>query len=561
MSDASSLMVVVDGASYAVTEIPAPDAPIVVQARDEILGGLRLDEMLPELYRSRALIDLARSGVGVDLVLNLNKPLSDIQIGLATACRTANRVIFELSTTVSELLGALHLSFSHLFAGRETITTGMLSKCSSFALKMAGQAGAVADDFEALGDQTLSVLGEVRDRQSVRADVREKLKKEQAELEVRSKETKKLIDELAAAKAELEEQYKEAKEAAEKHEGRAFGLAIVGAIFTPLAQGIGAFAGAYTGGPARAPGATKPKPSRPPELPPKPAAAGGSKRDPKAGGIAPKLGGDKKADQLKDAKPTAADDAKSSADPKVPTDTSATPSPIAGTGAGAGVRGAADGAQGVGDGASEASGTYERIAENYHKQKMFFLEKLQEAKKAEREAMAAVVGYAERMKNLKDEAEVNQCVLESLHQAVGALQRVVVVLRQAEDFWRRMASSFERLAKHELKSQIELYRQEISDAQERIALYLEDDFKRQLLGYLASWQALKLVARDYSAACLSIAEGVEEDYVKNLTEAQHRAAIPKLAEAVLAGAGPQLKLLEAEERELKAEVLALPKAA
>jgi hypothetical protein len=172
---------------------------------------------------------------------------------------------------------------------------------------------------------------------------------------------------------------------------------------------------------------------------------------------------------------------------------------------------------------------------------------LYDVRKQEREALAAIVDYAERMKNLKSQDDINRSVMDSLHQAVGALQRVVVILRQSQQFWRNMGVGFDNIAKSGLSDKIDAYRQIAGTDAERATLYLDPDFTREMIEYLAGWQALHLIAVDYADASQEVKDGIAVDYQKNLTPEEAAKAVPELAQMLIDLTTPAYEAAKTEE--------------
>ena len=103
--------------------------------------------------------------------------------------------------------------------------------------------------------------------------------------------------------------------------------------------------------------------------------------------------------------------------------------------------------------------------------------------------------------------------MASLFQAIGALKQISVVLRVSAMFWRQMAEHCKELASSDLKEKVTMFITE--PPEQRLVFFLEEDFKVQVVTYLAGWKAVELIAIDYGATCGRVRAQIQEDFKKN----------------------------------------------
>jgi hypothetical protein len=443
-------------------------------------------------------------------------------------------------------------------------------------------------------------LGSAETLRGVEKQKIDELKEKAAELEAKTANAQKLSELLAKAKTSLEMRYNEAKEKAESAENRAFALSMVSAIMQPLGEGLGAIAGAYARAqtPAALPMPT-PAPRQTPatstgaadqsqgksreQLQVEKEAAEGKLRqaeeqaklarqsvsdveieltrgteavavaEARLAGLAE---GAKERDEaqkaIADAKAAKAavedklrikQDAQKKAEAELATaKTGAASLDAAWQKLGGAV-------SQVGENLGQAGDSYFSLADEYRKEKTRYLELLMQKEDEERQALASIKEYAVRMKNIGEQEQTAAVTAAALFQAVGALKQVVVILREAARFWSNMAAACDRLADDKIKKDIEDFSG--LDLEERLELYREDDFKRQVVSYLAGWKALEVIAQEYARATGAIRDKVYADYGNYLDDDQARALASKLGGKLLDSTEADLSARESFRREIE----------
>jgi hypothetical protein len=210
----------------------------------------------------------------------------------------------------------------------------------------------------------------------------------------------------------------------------------------------------------------------------------------------------------------------------------------------------------VGDSTRQMSDDFYGLVESYRTERLRYLELMQDLLREERETLASIAEYAVRMTTLTEQIQIVKAARDSLHQAVGALKEIVAALRVTSTFWKQMANyCTTELDSSDLLDKIELFKDEPKE--DRIAIYVDDDFKLAVVCYLAAWKALELVAQEYSAVCAQVTGRIYEDFQKNPTIEESIRDTPKLAAELLASANTELEATDEMwsliESELEAE--------
>lgn len=569
--------VVIEGETYTMTEIPDEKSKLVQSERKRTLKTIKLDKVVKNLGLTGDLINLAYNSIPSKFG-ELRDAVMKLQDRFGGLCGKCTKQLDRLEEATRVILPNLSRVFKFLLQGKETTAVKFLQRCSEDARKLSTGMSGLATEFDELGDDTVAVLGSAETARGAEKQKIEELKEKAGEVEALTKRAKTLADLLADAKKKLEIKYEEAKEKAETAEDRAFALSMVSAILKPVAEGLGAVAGAYmkANSPASLPLPT-PTPSQ--QKDDTPVSDGPSKEElevdkddaeQKAAEAQDKA--DKAASDLADAETeleeaesavsaaqdkvdeaeedsdekseakdelTAANAAKKAADGKVSSlkeadkkakkalkkaRKKAAQLAAAWEKLGGSVGEAAENVGKIGD-------SYFALADEYRKEKMAFLKLLMKKEDEERQALVSIQEYAVRMKNIGEQTQTAEVTASALFQAIAALKQVVVVLRESAYFWSNMAEACDRLADTSVTKDIEDFQD--LDLEERLELYREAQFKEQVVRYYAGWRALEVIGREYAAETGSIREKVLDDFGTYLDDAGARQKAEQLGGKLL----------------------------
>lgn len=574
--------VMIGKTKYSMVSNPALDSEIVAEAIGNTLASIKLEQRCDDLSLTGDLIYCAYNGIDPKygdlraLVAGIHKSFVDLLL-------RSEHQMTELDAISGEILPDLSKVFRFLLSNKEDIAVKFLKNAADKAARLGEGMTALAREYQDLGVKAQNAVEMAERQQGMELQQIESLKAKLSDIRAENERALDLSQRLATAVKDLQVKYEEAKSKAESSENRAFALSIIGAIMKPLAEGVGAAAGAFAR--AQTPGLNLPMPT-PVQSP---TAAGANSKP----GAAPKtdaeakdekkskeaLGVDKeKADKAVEAakaevkdkaelvatKETAlvqakkdvatAEEAvkaagasdkdkkeKEAADAKMKADNVKAQLEIAEKTkkeadealkkAQARAKEIGDALEKIGKSLGEAGGNLSKMGENffdladsYRQEKVNFLKLMMEKQNEEDKTLADMKKYALQMKNIDMQTQTLAVTVEALFQAIGSLKRVVTNLQVAAQFWKNMADGCARLANPALANEIENYKD--LDAADKLALYAETEFKQSAVRHLAGWVGMQTIAKRYTSRMTSIRQGVSSDYGTYLgaEAARHKAA-------------------------------------
>jgi chemotaxis protein histidine kinase CheA len=602
------------GEKYSVAAIPDATSKLVLEARATILGELKLDDLLQNLKLVGKLLFVAYNGVAKEP--KLRGEISTLQISYMRLCADSQQAMGAFDRYCTKILRNLSDLFGYLMTGEEDTALLYIKYVGEIAQEMATTAGKLAEGFNGIYLQATQALAGAEVAKGTEEQKRQALELQKKDFEALTDKANKRTAEIAKSKERLQKLYDEAKEAAEKSENRAFTLAIVGAIMKPLGEGLGAFAGAMgsqklpptlpTGPPKTETTAGKSEEAAPKATPEaakaeeeatkakaeaKTAADAATKvtaeeaekkesaKQAEAKAKAAKTEAEEvKADSKPESEKTAAETKAQEAEAKAKAakseaeaaETKATEANTTAEAARvkaeeaaekhrtivAGLKGVGAALTSAGNSASEMGRSYADIAVEYNTEKRQHLKDMLEEMKAEREALASIAEYATRMKNLGGLVQVADLVIDALHQALGALKQIVVILSNASDLWKQMAQHCEQLSDDSggFKDKITLWRTRPN----RLELYLGARFVEDAVRQYANWKALQVVSKEYSSAADKVKLEVQVNITRNVSsEDMLKLAIAE-GKVLLASANEGLDALNKDEQEISKELAATP---
>lgn len=557
--------VMIGGKKYSMTASPGADSEIVDEAIRNTLASIKLEQMCDDLSLTGDLIYCAYNGIDPKygelraLVAGLHKSFVDLLL-------RSEHQMNELDAISGEILPDLSKVFRFLMSNKEDIAIKFLKNAADKAARLSSGMKELATEYAALGVKAQTAVELAEKQQGMELQQIEALKAKLADIRAENERATDLSQRLATAVKDLQAKYEEAKSKAESSENRAFALSIIGSILRPLADGVGAAAGAFARAqvpglnlpsPVPTPAGDKPAPSTNAGSGTKPAPAKSKealtvdkeKADAVVKGAEEKLeketkAADEKASDLKDAetKQTKAEteakkDGLSDKDKK-DKEAEAAKAKLAAedlkeqleileknkkdaadalAAAKAKAKEIGDAIENIGKAIGEAGSGIGKMGENffeladaYRQEKVNFLNLMMKKQEEEDKTLADMKKYALQMKNIDLQTQTLTVTVEALFQAIGSLKRVVTNLQVAAQFWQNMADGCARLANPALASDIEAYK-DLSPA-DKLELYAETAFKESAVRYLAGWVGMQTIAKRYTSRMTDIRSQVSGDY-------------------------------------------------
>lgn len=560
--------VVIGGKKYSMTASPSADSEIVEEAIRNTLASIKLEQMCDDLSLTGDLIYCAYNGIDPKygelraLVAGLHKSFVDLLL-------RSEHQMTELDAISGEILPDLSKVFRFLMSNKEDIAVTFLKNAAEKATRLSTGMKQLAGEYAALGVKAQTAVELAEKQQGMELQQIEALKTKLADIRAENERATDLSQRLATAVKDLQLKYEEAKSKAESSENRAFALSIIGSIMRPLADGVGAAAGAFAR--MQVPGLNLPSPTPAPAAAEKPAAEKPAADKPAAGkepakskealavdkekadaavadaqkkldaetkavadktteveGAKAKLTGaeaeakkDGLSEQARKDKEAAAAAAKLAADEAKAQleilEKKKKEAADALTAAKAKAKEIGDAIEKVGKAIGEAGSAIGKMGENffeladsYRQEKVNFLNLLMKKQEEEDKTLADMKKYALQMKNIDLQTQTLTVTVEALFQAIGSLKRVVANLQVAAQFWQNMADGCARLANPALASDIAAYKDlSLSD---KLELYAETEFKQSAVRYLAGWVGMQTIAKRYTSRMTDIRSRASQDY-------------------------------------------------
>jgi chemotaxis protein histidine kinase CheA len=550
-----SVAITTDGKTetFSMTVIPPVDSMLVKAGRKQILINLDLEALILDLSRTGRLLFLAYCGVAG--FAPLRNAITVMQDKLMVLCGDCELALNGFALASEQVLGTLKRVFSFLLKGKEDWALNELSACGEQATAMAAKASSLADRFEKLGDGAMATLGDTTIQQGLSQDKVAALKTKLEELEVESKKATKLKQLLETARIEMESLYQEAKAEASKESDRAFAIALTGAIMGPIGAGLGAYAGSTQKNNVAVP---------PPPPAPEPVKADAAnsaeikklkeeerkkqedsqKEEKERAVIAQAYIKDLEAKSDTEEKKQAAAAAKREETLKQEAALKAEENRKA-----AAIEALGKAMEAAQKSANQMAETSAKAASDYNAQKMVFLKQKLEIQAQERENLLKLEVYATQMTQAGNAKAIENRIVESLSQAIGALRNIVGILRTNAKFWTQMAEACGRLGNTgssttQLRSDIQRYRNE----PDRLSYYVEADFKEQVVRYYANWRALQAVSAEYCTVASRVGEEIRDDFRKNPNNDESRQWAVGLSKGIVASVSKQISEKDAQSK-------------
>ena len=558
-----SVVITTDGKTetFSMAVIPPVSSMLVQAGRKQILVNLDLEALILDLSRTGRLLFLAYCGVAG--FAPLRNAITVMQDKLMVLCGDCELALNSFAHASEQVLGTLKRVFSFLLKGKEDWALDELKACGEQATVMAAKASSLADRFEKLGDSAMATLGDTTTQQGLSQDKVAALKTKLEELDVESQKATKLKQLLETARIEMDGLYQEAKAEASKESDRAFAMALTSAIMGPLSAGLGAYSGSMqktnVAVPPPAPEPVKTDAANSAEVKKlkeeeRKKQEDAQKEEKERAAVAQAYIKDLEAKADSEEKKHAAAAAKREETLKQDAAAKAEENRKA-----AAVEALGKAMEAAQKSANQMAETSAKAASDYNAQKMVFLKQKLEIQAQERENLLKLEGYATQMTQAGNAKAIENRIVESLAQAIGALRNIVGILRTNAKFWTQMAEACGRLgtsgsSSTQIRSDIQRYRNE----PDRLSYYIEPEFKEQVVRYYANWRALQAVSAEYCAVASRVGEEIREDFRKNPNVDESRQWAVGLSMGIVASVTKQISEKDSQTKVYDEALLEVP---
>jgi hypothetical protein len=542
--------------TYDVLKVPGPGTPLVVAAKKRVMETLVLDTMITDLGHIHHLLYVAF--VGVRESAELSKKVSDIQYKYIQLCTDSSLSMKTMNRATGPILTRLHFFSKFLFQGKENIAFNFLHTCQKEARTMAIAAMDLSTRFndlateanDAQGDATIE-QGTERKEAKIIQERLNKIDEDQASGKVRRDS---LADEIVEAKqrysAALEHEHE--KETADRY------MELAGMAMNMIGSCVGSASSAFVASknPMAAMGGMQGMNQQPIVGQPVQVVAqqnmDGASLDPGFSSMGPI--------DIDNSSSLAALPGGSNGEPAQAYQAmdehqfqqanvisiranamNAKPNPLPAQAA--------------------AAKTANTVRSESSKQ----LEMQMSLQKEQRELLGTLASLGEELKHKTTDKDYMQHAILAMNAAIGALKQVAGALETAGKNWHSFADELAGLGSTEmentLKAATEGFPPPTAAATEgppspgmtkaelieiKAAVYNDDETKKAILINFAAWQAIHLVAEEYSVEMDKAHQDARNSYEKNPTIEESRSLAEKLGAELAENAKQGMLVIDAQ---------------
>ena len=158
------------------------------------------------------------------------------------------------------------------------------------------------------------------------------------------------------------------------------------------------------------------------------------------------------------------------------------------------------------------------------------LDEMRELRKIRSKALQDIAEYTMQMQDdCKNDAELSQAAISSLHQAMGGLKCLSVVMRNIAYFWEKVETHYKNLVSQDMQRFVDIALKK--DPDHRIKVWNSPGFKTKAMDHYAKWVALDKVCGAYLSQIEVTQRELHDNLMENLTAEQARRNVRQLAAA------------------------------
>ena len=192
MASPGQEIVVLDGESYSLSELPSSNSRVVVIEKSRLLGAIDLEALVDDLGRLGNCVRIAYHGVAGFTELQIK--IQRIGYDVTKLCDKSAITIGKFKKASSTVLSALQATYQYLLESFEDMALETLADVSDTAKGMAEAAQELHDDFERQAKVVVSALEDTQRQQNVEEEKKKKMAEERQEMEAEEKKQQALRD-------------------------------------------------------------------------------------------------------------------------------------------------------------------------------------------------------------------------------------------------------------------------------------------------------------------------------------------------------------------------------
>ena len=192
-----------DGHTYSLAELPSVDSPIVVKEKACLLGAIDLEVLVDDLGRLGNCIRIAYHGVSgfVELQIDIQR----IGYDVTKLCDKSAVTVGKFKNASTTVLSSLKATYEFLMDSFEDMAIDTLADVADTAKGMAKAAEELRRDFDDQVDKVVVALEKTQRTQSTEEHKKKESEKKRQEMEVEKEKQEKLQKEAAEAQCKAEQ--------------------------------------------------------------------------------------------------------------------------------------------------------------------------------------------------------------------------------------------------------------------------------------------------------------------------------------------------------------------
>lgn len=195
-------------------------------------------------------------------------------------------------------------------------------------------------------------------------------------------------------------------------------------------------------------------------------------------------------------------------------------------------------------------------ASKYREKSMQKLENEKEQRRLKQAALQSMAELTHEIKMAEKTEELAAIAVKALHSASESMKKLIILTKQAAQFWERMKNHCQEIADDRTQQRIEKIVEKMSK-EERIEHWSSNEFKERMFIYMSKWVALNSVSSRYLEQIRITQQDLYNYILENPTYEESRQNLQQLVENFEKDLESDQKRIEEQEFRGTKEILEL----
>lgn len=174
--------------------------------------------------------------------------------------------------------------------------------------------------------------------------------------------------------------------------------------------------------------------------------------------------------------------------------------------------------------------------------------------KKRQEALANMSAFITKLRQCSNDQEMAECAVEALHETIGALKYLSLVMMQAARFWKQMQVHCHSLADPKVQSEVEKAMK--LPEEKRLKVWTSTSFKHKAIQFYSGWVALNSVCAIYTEQIKDAQQDLYKYITENPTYEDSKKNLLALAEKFMGDLKRDQKALKEKDLQAQKEIQA-----